>query len=71
MKTQLPKILATILITILSVNCYAQISFEKGYYINNEEQRVECEIKNLDWKNNPKEFQFRVSEGTEQKTYST
>ncbi len=67
MKTQLPTILVTILITILRVNCYAQISFEKGYYINNDEQKVECEIKNLDWKNNPKEFQFRISENTEQK----
>ncbi|MGB3775850.1 MAG: outer membrane beta-barrel protein [Leeuwenhoekiella sp.] len=46
----------------------AQINFEKGYYINNLDQRVEGFIKNSDWKNNPSEFEFEVSESNEPNT---
>jgi len=52
-------------ITILSFNCYSQISFEKGYYINNSNQKITCLIKNIDWKNNPTEFKYRLSENGE------
>ncbi|WP_111710122.1 outer membrane beta-barrel protein [Lutibacter citreus] len=57
--------LLVILITFLSTLSYSQISFEKGYYITNNGEKVECEIKNIDWKNNPLEFEFRLSENTE------
>lgn len=40
---------------------FSQISFEKGYYIDNADQRIECLIKNVDWKNNPENFEFKVS----------
>lgn len=57
-----------ILLTIfLSFNNYAQISFEKGYYIDNSGQKIECLIKNIDWKNNPTEFQYKLSESADQK----
>ncbi|MEM9687105.1 MAG: hypothetical protein AAF934_09325 [Bacteroidota bacterium] len=62
------KQLLSLVITILSLNCYAQISFEKGYYINNVGQRVECRIRNVDWKNNPKTFEYKLSEDTAPKT---
>lgn len=61
------KPLLLILMTILSLNCYSQITFEKGYYINNSGQKVDCLIKNIDWKNNPTEFEYRLSENDEQK----
>jgi len=48
------------------VHCFSQTSFQKGYYINNSGDKVECEIKNIDWKNNPTEFKFRLSENGEQ-----
>lgn len=47
-----------LLITILSLNCYSQISFQKGYYIDNTNQKINCLIKNIDWKNNPTEFEY-------------
>ncbi|MBC3758564.1 tRNA modification GTPase [Hyunsoonleella sp. SJ7] len=50
------------LITILSLNCYSQITFEKGYYINNSNQKINCLIKNIDWKSNPTEFEYKLSE---------
>lgn len=38
----------------------AQISFEKGYFISNNGKRTECYIKNLDWKNNPTNFKYKM-----------
>ncbi|AUP81206.1 outer membrane beta-barrel protein [Flavivirga eckloniae] len=54
--------LLLLFVTILGLNCYSQISFEKGYYIDNSGQKVECLIKNIDWKNNPKDFEYKLSE---------
>jgi hypothetical protein len=56
-----------ILITILSINCYSQISFEKGYFINNSGQRTDCLIKNIDWLNNPTDFRYKLTEDEEPK----
>lgn len=50
-----------ILFFIASVSL-GQIKFEKGYFINRDNQRIECLIKNLDWKDNPKEFSFKRNE---------
>jgi hypothetical protein len=56
-----------LLITILLFFCftfsYAQISFEKGYYILNNGDRIECFIKNIDWKNNPTDFKYKTNFG--------
>ena len=40
----------------------AQTKFEKGYFVDNSGQRTEVLIKNLDWKNNPTEFEFKKNE---------
>jgi hypothetical protein len=52
-------------ITVPVFNCYSQIEFEKGYFIDNSDQRIECYIKNLDWKSNPTEFEYKLSESSE------
>jgi len=39
----------------------AQISFEKGYFISNNNEKTDCFIKNIDWKSNPTEFEFKLS----------
>lgn len=54
--------------TILTINCYAQISFEKGYYIDNSDQKKECFIKNDDWADSPIDFKYKVSENDDVKT---
>lgn len=46
----------------LSAASSAQIRFEKGYFIDSSGQRTECFIKNIDWKNNPTGFEYRLSE---------
>jgi hypothetical protein len=51
----------------LSTYCFSQISFEKGYYIDNTDNRIECLIKNDDWKNNPVDFECKLQDaGTEE-----
>jgi len=61
------KKLLLILSIILSLNGYSQISYEKGYFIDNTGQKTNCLIKNIDWLNNPTEFKFKLSETSEPK----
>ena len=49
-----------ILLSLTANSAFAQITFERGYFIRNDSTRTECLIKNLDWKNNPTEFQYRT-----------
>ena len=50
------------LLVFISINGFAQVVFEKGYYIDNSGQKIECLIKNLDWRNNPINFQYKITE---------
>ncbi|MCF6141061.1 PorT family protein [Flavobacterium sp. K77] len=59
------KQLLILLISFLSLNSFAQVVFEKGYIINNKDQKVECLILNIDWKNNPTEFDYKLNENSE------
>ena len=54
-----------LLTAIFSFNCYSQISFENGYFIDNNNQKINCLIKNLDWEKNPTEFKYKLSEDSE------
>ncbi|WP_067151165.1 hypothetical protein [Pseudotamlana agarivorans] len=58
MKTKFLSILITVLCTI----CYSQISYEPGYFIDNNNEKTDCLIKNMDWKNNPTEFEYKLTE---------
>lgn len=59
------KQLLFLLAIIFSINTYSQISFENGYYIDNSNNKINCLIKNVDWKNNPTEFEYKLSENGE------
>ncbi|MEE9364305.1 MAG: tRNA modification GTPase [Cellulophaga sp.] len=61
------KQLLFLLTIIFSLNCFSQISYEKGYYITNTNQKINCLIKNIDWNNNPTEFKYKLSENSEPK----
>lgn len=43
----------------------AQIKFESGYFIKSDGERVECLIRNSEWKDNPSEFEYRMAENAE------
>jgi hypothetical protein len=49
------------LITVSILSVYAQVEFEKGYFIDESNQRIECLIRNLDWRNNPTKFDYKLS----------
>ncbi len=53
-------LLASLMI-ILGLKSFAQIRFESGYFIDNQGIRTNCLIKNLDWRNNPKGFTYKLS----------
>jgi hypothetical protein len=59
------KQLLLLFIAIISFTGYSQISFEKGYFINNSGQKIDCLIKNIDWRNNPTNFKYKTSENSE------
>lgn len=50
-----------ILFIFVSVNSFSQNKFEKGYYIDNLSNKINCFIKNYDWRKNPDSFEIRDS----------
>jgi len=44
------------------LNLSAQITFEKGYFIANDNKKIDCLIKNTGWPNNPISFEFKLTE---------
>lgn len=56
------KQLLLFLVAILSLGSYAQADFEKGYYIDNANNKIECLIRSIDWNSNPTLFYYRISD---------
>jgi len=60
----------TLLLLISTIASFAQITYQPGYFLNNNGIKTECLIKNVAWKNNPVEFSYKLSETDEaQKGY--
>lgn len=49
---------------IISPFCKGQIGFEPGYFIDNDNQKTSCLIKNVDWEDNPSQFEFKLNENS-------
>lgn len=49
------------LLMLLSIASYSQITFQKGYFVNESNQKIECLIKNVGWKNNPRQFEYKIT----------
>ncbi|MCR6639838.1 MAG: PorT family protein [Sporocytophaga sp.] len=56
-----------LLLLFVSFHSYSQIKFEKGYFIDSENQKTECLIKDSDWRNNPLKFKYKLGETDEVK----
>ncbi|MBF4485130.1 autotransporter outer membrane beta-barrel domain-containing protein [Flavobacterium sp. CSZ] len=54
-------ILLLVLTLFLSINCYSQVVFENGYFIDPTNKKTDCLIENLDWKNTPLNFRYKLS----------
>lgn len=50
------------LLILIAIQYYSQIVFEKGYFINESNQEIACLIKNKDWKNNPTQFEYKITQ---------
>ncbi len=57
-----------ILLLFLAINSYGQVVFEKGYFIDNDDKKTECLIKNYDWKNSPTQIKYKLSDSGDTKT---
>lgn len=55
-------------VMLMPVLSFGQITFEKGYFIDNSDSKIECLIRNIDWKNNPLSFNYKISETSEIET---
>ncbi|MCU0440038.1 MAG: PorT family protein [Raineya sp.] len=43
---------------------YGQDTYQQGYFIKNNGEKVNCLIKNMDWENNPTSFYYKLSESS-------
>ncbi len=66
MKRKLP-----MLLLFLSIATFSQIKFEKGYFINNQNDTIHCFIKNIEWRHSPSEFEYKDSENSAVKIGNT
>ncbi len=55
------KIYITTILLLVQLYLFAQIDFEKGYYINNNGKKIECLIKNIDWLYNPEKIIIKLN----------
>jgi hypothetical protein len=53
--------LALFLFLATTSSIFAQITFEKGYFITANGTKTECFIKNEDWENNPSKFEYKLT----------
>lgn len=51
-----------LLLTLLTGQLLGQDSYQKGYFIDDTGGKKECLIKNVDWKNNPTKFSYKIGE---------
>lgn len=61
------KKIALIIVFVICNQIFSQINFEKGYFINNSNEKVECLIKNTDWNNSPTFFEYKLNNSDEVK----
>lgn len=64
-KIEMKKKTLLLLTLFLAINLYSQVEFEKGYYIDNFNKKIECLIKNIGWKYSPNEFDYKFSKESE------
>jgi len=59
------KLIQFILTFIICQNINSQILFEKGYFIDNSGNKIDCLINNKDWRENPIYFEYKITEDSE------
>ncbi|MEM9856678.1 MAG: outer membrane beta-barrel protein [Bacteroidota bacterium] len=54
-------LILTILTGLYGFDSVSQTNFEKGYFVTNTNEKIDCVIKNTDWLYNPEEFLYKIS----------
>lgn len=55
--------------TIVNISViYGQDTYQQGYFIKNNGEKINCLIKNMDWENNPTSFNYKLSESSPKET---
>lgn len=49
----------------MGLSGYSQTKFESGYYIKKDGTKIDCFIKNMDWRNNPTKFEYKRTSDSE------
>ena len=58
------KLLLLTVVVLTALQCFAQIHFEKGYFIDSSGGKIECLIKYIDWENSPTKFDYKLSDSS-------
>lgn len=56
------KLLLVLFFELFFLQSYSQVNFEKAYFIDNDNVRTECFIKNKDLYNNPNTFEYKLNQ---------
>lgn len=59
------QILFLAILSFVYLNAFSQIIFEKGYFIDESDHKIDCLIKNVDWQLSPTGFQYKLTEDGE------
>ncbi|WP_294820387.1 hypothetical protein [uncultured Flavobacterium sp.] len=62
------KKLFTLLLVVAITPCFAQITYQPGYFIDNNGRKTECLVRNVAWKDSPVDFEYKTSESAEPQT---
>ena len=65
------KRIVAVFLFFLPIVCLAQVTFEKGFFIDNSGTKVTCFIKNIDWKDSPTHFEYKLSNDGVSQTINT
>ncbi|MEO1033331.1 MAG: hypothetical protein AAFX55_18225 [Bacteroidota bacterium] len=57
-----------LLLTFLVLHGNAQVNFQQGYIIDNTGKKVQCYIKNKDWKKNPTSITYKTNKSSQEET---
>lgn len=52
---------------LFSAITHAQVTFQRGYFIDNKGNKTHCYIENRDWRNNPTAFTYKLQETDSEK----
>ncbi len=58
----------SIVLACYCMAAWSQITFDPGYFIDNDNNRTECLIRNVDWHNNPDQIRYKLSDDSDDLT---